>query len=334
MKIRLKITGQLARLLPLPLLLYSSLTSATDAYLEMSDGSFGQGTLIKSGKECLMITPKHVLFKTNEDTGARMPKMGSIRVVYGDRSESVATVHKEFDADLALLKLQDQPVAGCDVNPFAVDGVDQLLAGSSQAAIEHKKADGSSNFSHLLIVKQDAYGDIKARPMLDSDQIKKGYSGSVLRVDNKPVGMLTYIDKEGVANAMRSDLIMSTLSTFLAASMRDKSLHLALDERSEYLTSILLQQASNNGIPMAENAESAARTLQLTTTEVRIDDAAGPVVRLEALARVIDSLDREIMSEKVIATGNSFVDMESAVNNAQANLREAVTDAALIERLP
>lgn len=309
-------------------LFVSNQVLATDAYLELPDQSFGQGTLIKSGNECFLITPKHVLF--DEDG---FPKGGPIKVVYGDRSKAEADLYKAFDGDLALLQLRDQPAFGCVRNPFETIGVSNLLENSTKAVLERKALDGSSNFVHLLIVKSDAYGAIQARPMLEGDTLQKGYSGSTLLIDNTAVGMLTNVEG-GVGISMRADLIMATLSTFLAASQSEKSLYIALDEKSRFLRPIFLQQAKNAGVPIVESEQAAARRLFMTSKEFRNDDSAGPVVRYETSIRFVDSLDRELLNKEIVARGNSFIDMDSAVRNAQESLIETIKSEALIENLP
>ncbi|MFK7853624.1 MAG: hypothetical protein AB8B79_05900 [Granulosicoccus sp.] len=306
----------------------SGMALATDAYLELPDQSFGQGTLIKSGNECFIITPKHVLF---DDDG--FPRGSPVRVVYGDRSETQADLHKAFDGDLALLRLRSQPAFGCVRDPFETAGVSKILAGNTQAVLERKGFDGSSNFVHLLIVQSDAYGAIQTKPMLEGDTLQKGYSGSAILIDNVAVGMLTNV-VEGVGISMRSDLIMASLSTFLAAAQSSRSLHITLDEKSQFLKPIITQQANNAGVPIEENEKNAARRLLMTSREIRNDDSAGPVVRYETSIRFIDSLDRELFNKEVIATGNSFIDMDSAVRNAKESLVEAISSAALIENMP
>ncbi len=324
----LRLQGTLVMLIALLGCIASPGAAATDVYLSFSSGSFGQGTLIRSGNECLIITPKHVVI---DDRG--IPESGAIRVIYSDRSEAEADLHKAFDNDLALLRLREQPIAGCETAPFETVAVKQILTENTQAVVEHKSFEGGSNYTHLAIVRQDVYGDILVTPMLEGDSLEQGFSGGVLYVDNKPVGMLTNVD-HGVGQAIRSDAIMATLSTFLAASFSAKSVFLDLDDDSQFLEPLLVQQTASAGLPLVQTASSAARTLQVSTQEFRMDESTGPVVRYESTIKVTDSLGRELLSQQLKASGNSFIAMDKAVINARKNLSDTFLDAALFDNLP
>jgi len=323
-------------LVPLVLLLPGALLSASvalaaDVALNVAD-TRGQGSLLRRGNECLVITPRHVI----EDKDGNLRAMFKpVEVTYADRSRTTAKTLERFGEDVALLRLEEQPRAGCRDERFAADGLDRLLGASTEGVLKRRTEDGSDAFTPVAIASHDAYDSIRVEPALPSGSIDQGDSGSVLYIENRPVGMLTDLDEEtGLGVVMRADKLMSVIAPFMAASQRDASLFLSLDANSAFLETALSREARRRGVALADDRDAASLQLIVTSDETRLDTDTGKVVRYATRIEVVDALDNLVMEREIAASGNSFVSLDAAADNAREDLATRLERAALLDSLP
>ena len=304
---------------------------AADVHLSVDD-SRGQGTLIRRGNECLIITPKHVV--ENPEGELYGVFSDGVDVQYGDRSRGIATALERFAEDVALLRLAEQPADGCREEPLVTAALEEILATATEAVLKHRAEEGSDRYTHVNIVSKDAYDSIEVEPTSSSGSIEEGDSGSLLYVGNDAVGMLVSVNSEtGQGTVMRADKVLSVIGPFMSAAQRASSVYFALDASSAFLAPILSREAKRSGLAVVTEPGDASMTVSIESEETRIESENDRVVRLMTRVEAFDALDKLVIEESIQASGNSFISIDSAADQARKALAAQIEQAGILESL-
>jgi hypothetical protein len=181
----------------------ASFACASDAYLKIDDNVFGQGIMRQRGRECLVITPAHVV----EDAF-------KIEATTADRSSFAAEMLELFPGDIAVLRLAGDNSPLCrSASWSSKSSLAVLLETEKQGELRTMLADGSIRITDVDIVGYDKFRYINVRPSNKEDALAKGASGSPLYIAGQLAGMLLSV-KNDIGNVIRQDALTNTLSLF------------------------------------------------------------------------------------------------------------------------
>lgn len=302
-----------------------SISSAADVLI-MADGARGQGMLQRRGDECLIITPKHVV----EDS------IIEILVTFPDRSEAEAIVLEQYAEDIALLRLKSQPTSGCPERAFNESQLATILNSATEGVLKRRDESGSASLLQVDVVGYDEHRLIRVEPRSSTKSIKQGYSGSVLYLNNQAVGMLINNERSESETGLvlRAETLNASIDPFFKSVQGDKTLHVSLDNVSQFLMAdmqIIANQRKFSVGNDASNTNYDMRVLsELKTLNTETDKLAEYTTRIV----VTDKLDRVVINESFSASGNSFISLESAQVNARKKLSKRVRQSNLLGDLP
>jgi len=298
---------------------------AADVLL-MVDGVRGQGTLQKRGEECLVITPRHVVENSISD----------IVVLFPDRSEVEATILELYAEDIALLRLTSQPSDGCSDRAFNEERLSTVLNSVTEGVLKRREESGSASLLQVDVVGYDEHRLIRIEPRSSTKSIKQGFSGSVLYMNSQPVGMLINNERSESETGLvlRAETLNSTIDPFFNAAQGDRSFHIALDEASQFLLSDFQALARQQRLKVGDNPSETTFDLNVISKLRNIDTDTDKIVEYKTRLIIVDSLERTVVDHSIDASGNSFVSMESAQRNAQAQLADKLRKSGFLNQLP
>ncbi len=168
----------------------------------------GQGVLRKRDSECFLITPRHVATRVlggGRDTVPDEP----IRVVLTQRVELGASYRTGYADDIAILKLvSDGPVVDCP----AVWDLGSWNTGAEDAATLVSLSEAGTARHIPVRVVDDSERIIRVLPT-SGGPLARGMSGSLLRTEQGPAGMLLRVVADtGVV--LRMDYISQVTHSF------------------------------------------------------------------------------------------------------------------------
>ena len=299
--------------------------SASDLLL-MADGVRGQGTLQKRGEECLVITPRHVVEDALSDIVATFP----------DRQEVIATVLELYAEDIALLRLAAQPPGGCKEKAFNDDRLSAILTQSTEGVLKRRDETGSASLLQVDVVGFDEHRLIRVEPRSSSKSIKQGFSGSVLYMENQPVGMLINNERSDSETGLvlRAETVNSTIDPFFLAAQRERTFHIGLDSFSEFLLPEIQASARNHKLVIVQDRDASTFDLRVLSEMEKLETDTDKIVDYKTRLVITDSLDRQVVDQTISASGNSFVSLSSALENAQAQLITRIRQSDFLTQLP
>lgn len=317
----------LNRGLPVAIVLVGSNPSMAADVQIMADEVRGQGTLQRRGDECLLITPRHVIEKSDFEIIATFP----------DRSEVEAMVLEQYAEDIALLRLNSQPASGCTDRAFDENQLTAILNSTTEGVLKRRDESGSASLLQVDVVGYDEHRLIRVEPRSSSKSIKQGFSGSVLYLNNQPVGML--INNENsesgseIGLVLRAETLNAVIDPFFQSAKKDRTIYLSADNTSQFLEAELQQIASQNQFFIGQDPTSTTYDLHVTSQLKTLNTDTDKLAEYRTRIVVTDSLDRIVVDKTFEAAGNSFISLESAQGNARKDLSNRVRISNLLSPL-
>ncbi len=197
------------------LLANSAIASAQQALVRSYSDSaqpVGQAYLTHYGNHCLALLPTHVVEESKNP------------VFLGEGSALVGESFKTVDLgeDLSLSEIRGNISKDCGYSMSTISrAVGSLIKGQGIATLRSVRDDGSIARLAVAIIDDDGSQFIRVQPTNDSEQIRKGQSGSLLMINDQPVGMLlSIVEKRGkrFGVILRMDAILSRAENFLAGN--------------------------------------------------------------------------------------------------------------------
>lgn len=198
----------LTALAMMPLSAFSAAASMTEVFVQVGE-SVGQGFLAPRGTECFVVTANH-LFE-NESPG-------SITIIGQRGARSSGFLEKSYPDDLAVIRVESKENLCTGASWPDSRGLDDYLehAIGKRGTFRSRSEDGGV---HQLEVELTYIGDRSLRVALSRQEssFRRGLSGSVLYVGERPVGILLTVPAEGSkeGQVFRLDRVVEILSSYL-----------------------------------------------------------------------------------------------------------------------
>lgn len=288
---------------------------AADVLVLVGDDK-GQGTLRKRGNECLVITPRHVTANYEID---------GIQLVLQDKTTVSAELIHSYDADVAVLRPEPNRITRCKEQPFSDENITALLKNNARGTLRLMNKAGSTQLLPVDIVNYDSFETIDIKPRDGSGDISKGYSGGLLYIDRRPVGMLTSVNN-GVGSVMQSTTLNAVLDPFFLAVNEASTLYIQADKGSRFLLDSA-QSLAQSASFTATNQKDANFQLILATTRREIPSDTDKLVEYTTHVQGLNKLGATLLDKTLSTRGNSFVSLDNANENARSQIQ------ALLEEL-
>lgn len=172
------------------------------------DLEVGQAWLVRSGERCLAMMPYHVATETSVPSLLREGSAGL-------RGEAVSVTDLGDDAAVAVMTGSITGSCG-----YALGGisrhVERHLRDGGLGALRSVNGDGTLGRLPVAIVDDDGQTFLRVLPTNERERIRKGHSGSLLVVNDQPVGMLLAVHaRTGVGTVMRTDSLLAKVEAHL-----------------------------------------------------------------------------------------------------------------------
>jgi hypothetical protein len=172
---------------------------------------FGQGFITKHLNRCFFIAPFHVV------------KDSVFLNLIGDdsqRSIGEGQLIQEFGYDLAVGSVEGKLASNCSTQFNALESNTDKIESNNTFAISTVNADGMVSRQNMIAVETNLT-HIIVQPVSNEYTLYKGMSGSLLYLDDKPLGMLQSIENEtGFGKILRFDRLLETLNPFFNGNSR------------------------------------------------------------------------------------------------------------------
>jgi hypothetical protein len=177
--------------------------------LENTALEVGQGYLTHYDGVCYLLLPVHVV----EEAGETAALLG----------EGVAPLLGETDAvndlgdDVALAVVRGGLSARCGYSAMSVSrAVARTIRDNGLATIRSVNGDGTVAQVSVSLFDDDGERFLRIQPTNTDNQLRKGQSGSLLVVGDKPIGMLLSVDaRYGVGKVIRMDAMLAKFDNYV-----------------------------------------------------------------------------------------------------------------------
>lgn len=168
----------------------------------------GQAWLARSGGRCLAVLPLHVAAETSVPSLLREGSAGL-------RGEATEVVDLGDDAAVALLA--GGITADCGFTLGSISrNVSRRLRDGGLGTLRSVNGDGTLGRLSVSIVDDDGERFLRVLPTAQGERLRKGLSGSLLMVEDQPVGMLLSVHaRSGVGTVLRTDALLAKVDAHL-----------------------------------------------------------------------------------------------------------------------
>jgi hypothetical protein len=174
--------------------------------------SIGQAYLTRYGDNCIALLPWHVA------------KESKIPAFLGEGTSQLGEAEDISDLgdDLSVAQVTGNIAQDCGNSISTISrAVSSLVRSQGLAALRSVNSDGTVANLSVTVVDNDGKMFLRVRPTNDKIQIRKGHSGSLLMVGNRPVGMLLSVSsRHGVGKVLRFDTLLERTEAHMAKRMR------------------------------------------------------------------------------------------------------------------
>lgn len=196
------------------LFILNKYVSAQQALVRSYDSpalSIGQAFLVHYGKKCLAALPNHVV------TEAGIPyflREGRDSIL--GEAESV----ENLGDDIAVALLSGRITKHCGYSITTISrAIDNILQSQGLGTLRSVNGDGTIANMAATVVDNDGQTFLRVQPSNQDIQIRKGQSGSLLMVNNQPVGMLLSVSSRyGVGKLIRLDTLLERIESHMAVA--------------------------------------------------------------------------------------------------------------------
>jgi len=172
----------------------------------------GQAWLTRYGDTCIALLPGHVVAE------AGVPAfLGEGNTGLGEAEET-----SDLGDDLSVALVTGTLAQDCGSSISTLSrAVDNLLGSQGLATLRSVNGDGTTANLAVTLVDNDGALFLRVRPTNDTVQIRKGHSGSLLMVGDRPVGMLLAVSaRHGVGKVLRFDALLERAEAWMATRGR------------------------------------------------------------------------------------------------------------------
>jgi hypothetical protein len=168
----------------------------------------GQAFLTHRAGQCWAILPTHVV-----EEAAGSPAFVREGGLLGEAGET-----HDLGDDLGLARVEGAIARSCGAGIATISrAVSRRVRDSSVALVRSVNADATLAQLPVAVVDDDGRATLRVRPVDPDEQIRKGQSGSLVVIDDAPVGMLLSVHaRYGVGRVLRLDAMLERVEAFLA----------------------------------------------------------------------------------------------------------------------
>lgn len=208
--------GQTVRcMLALSLALVAGVSGAQQALVRSYENPalvIGQAYLTHYGEHCIALLPMHVA------TEAKVAAFLSEGTSQLGEAEAIS----DLGDDLGVAQVSGNISQDCGNSISTISrAISDLVRGQGLASLRSVNSDGTLANVAVAVVDNDGKLFLRVRPTNDSTQIRKGQSGSLLMVGDRPVGMLLSVNsRHGVGKVLRFDALLERAESHMAKRKR------------------------------------------------------------------------------------------------------------------
>lgn len=196
------------------LALFSTAASAQQALVRSYDNpslEIGQAYLAHYGDRCLAILPTHVASESGNV--AALLKEGTSPLL----GETAA--YAALGDDISVADVTGAIRGDCGFSTVAVSrAVQSRIRANAVASVRSVNGDGSIAQLSVTIIDDDGSLFLRVQPTNDTNQLRKGQSGSLLIAGDTPIGMLLSVDPRfGAGKVIRLDAMLDKVDRHLAS---------------------------------------------------------------------------------------------------------------------
>ncbi len=270
----------------------------------------GQGTLRKRGNECLVITPRHV---TEEHA------INGITLLLSDRTTASAEMVEEYELDVAVLRPEPGRITRCKDQPFSEEKIKSLLKQHDRGTLRMVNTSGSAALVPVNIVAYDTFKSIQITPGSDDISITQGFSGSLLYINRRPVGMLTTVEN-GIGHVIQSTTLNAAIDPYFLAIDEASTLHLNISKSSRFLA-VPVKSLAKSALFQLATPGDANFQLSLITDRREIPSDTDKLVEYTTQVTGTNKVGDTLLDKTLTTLGNSFISTDKADENAQAQMQ-------------
>lgn len=211
-----------------------------------------------------------------------------------------------------------------------------MLNSVTEGVLKRRDETGSASLLQVDVVGYDEHRLIRIEPRSSTKSIKQGFSGSVLYLDSQPVGMLINNERSDSETGLvlRAETLNATIDPFFNAAQGDRSFHIALDDASRFLLPEFQTLARQQKLMVGDNPADTTFDLNVISNVRNLETDTDKIVEYKTRLVIVDTLERTVVDHSINASGNSFVSLDSAQQNAQAQLVEKLRKSGFLNQLP
>lgn len=169
----------------------------------------GQGYLTHYAGTCYLLLPAHVI----EEAGETAALLGEgVSPLLGETAEV-----SDLGDDVALAVVQGGLSGRCGYGATSISrAVARTIRDNGLATVRSVNGDGSIAQLSVSLFDDDGERFLRIQPTHSDNQLRKGQSGSLLVVGDRPVGMLLSVDaRYGVGKVIRMDAMLAKFDEFV-----------------------------------------------------------------------------------------------------------------------
>lgn len=205
----MSLRNNLSRALLVPVMMWMMAPALAQQVLVRSYANpgqpIGQGYLSHYRSDCLALLPTHVAEEAS--TPAFLREGNGLL----GESDDVA----DLGDDLSVARVTGQVTEDCGYSLSTISrAVDVTIRGQGIATLRSVNGDATLGRMAVAIIDDDGTVYLRVRPTNDRIQIRRGHSGSLLMIGDKPVGMLLSV-KKGVGKVLRFDRMLASAEAHL-----------------------------------------------------------------------------------------------------------------------
>lgn len=196
------------------LALYTAPGQAQQALVRSYDNpslEIGQAYLAHYGGRCLAILPTHVASES-----------GSVAALLKEGTSPLLGETGAYSAlgdDISVADVTGAIRGDCGFSTVAVSrAVQSRIRANAVASVRSVNGDGSIAQLSVTIIDDDGSLFLRVQPTNDTNQLRKGQSGSLLIAGDTPIGMLLSVDPRfGAGKVIRLDAMLDKVDRHLAS---------------------------------------------------------------------------------------------------------------------
>lgn len=177
-----------------------------------STHEIGQALFFQNSDQCYVLMPTHVL----AEHGGQ-PRV--IRYYRNNKYYAQTSLVADLGDDLSLLQASNLPLSACGNTSGSMrQSIDFLLNNTSRAQLKAIDVTGGQVLQAVDVIDVGAIF-LHMNPSLEKMSFYKGQSGSMVLIDQEPVGMLLSINaRQGNAKVLRQNVIMDKLKQYFSSA--------------------------------------------------------------------------------------------------------------------